>query len=45
MTRRAPRWLGLGLIAAGLVTLAIGTAASMADPSVQAVRASRGGGR
>ena len=32
MTRRAPLWLGLGLVAAGLVILVIGAAAGSARP-------------
>jgi uncharacterized cupredoxin-like copper-binding protein len=32
MTRRAPLWLGFGLVAAGLVVLVIGAAAGMAGP-------------
>jgi plastocyanin len=32
VTRRAPLWLGLGLVAAGLVTLVIGAAVGVAGP-------------
>ncbi|HEX7400398.1 MAG TPA: plastocyanin/azurin family copper-binding protein [Candidatus Limnocylindrales bacterium] len=32
MTRRAPLWLGLGLVAAGLVILVIGAVAGMTGP-------------
>lgn len=33
MTHRGPLWLGLGLVAAGLVIIVIGAAAGMAGPS------------
>lgn len=32
MTGRAPLWVGLGLVAAGLVSLVIGAAAGAAGP-------------
>ena len=32
MTRRAPLWLGLGLVAAGLVALGIGAVVGVAEP-------------
>ena len=44
MTRRAPLWIGLGLVAAGLVTLVIGAAVGVAEPVVPGVAALAGPG-
>jgi plastocyanin len=44
VTRRAPLWIGLGLVAAGLVTLVIGAAVGVAEPVVPSVAALAGPG-